>query len=138
MPSSASGVISSVTSGMATRLASTPTRLNCWKNTSDSGARPSVATAWARRWAASSPLAPRPGAGAPAIGSLAISSATAVNDNQKPGCSSAQGSTAVTTTAAASSTSAQGQRQPALRKATATASISTVRWAGTPQPASSA
>ena len=45
---------------------------------------------------------------------------------------------AVTTTAAASSTSAQGQCQPALRSSTVTASISTVRWAGTPQPANKA
>ena len=67
-----------------------------------------------------------------------ISSPTAMNDSQKPGCSSAHGSTHVTATAAASSTSGQGQWRPSVCSSVTVSSISTVRWAGTPQPANTA
>ncbi len=63
---------------------------------------------------------------------------TAANDNQKPGCSSAQGSSSVTTSAAANSSSGHGQRMPSDASHAALASIHTVRCAGTPQPANSA
>jgi hypothetical protein len=49
MPASASGVITSVTSGIATRLARKPTSETCWKKTSVSGVRPSVAITCVRR-----------------------------------------------------------------------------------------
>ncbi len=68
----------------------------------------------------------------------AISRPTAQNDSQKPACSSAQGSTAVTTTAAASRTSRHGQRTPKAWSSVTVASIQTVRCAGTPQPEKSA
>ena len=84
------------------------------------------------------PRAPPGPRARPRTGSDTINRPTAANDSQKPGCSSAQGSSAVTATAATASTSSQGQRQPRLRKPTATASITTVRCAGTPQPASNA
>ena len=42
-PASASGVMTSVTTGIATRLAMKPTSDTCWKKTSVSGVRPSVA-----------------------------------------------------------------------------------------------
>ena len=91
----------------------------------------SVCSSWARR--------PSGDVASPLLaGSEATSSATATKDSQKPGCSKAQGSPSVTTKAAASSTKCSGQRRPALRSSTTTAIIPTVRWAGTPQPASSA
>jgi hypothetical protein len=132
-------VTSSVTSGMATRLAAKPTSETCWKNTSVSGASPTVATAWvrrpahtaaARRWRQS----PAPGgSGAPSI-----SRPTAPKDSQNPGCSRAHGSASDTATAAASRTMGPGQRRPSVCTAATVASIHSVRWAGTPQPASSA
>lgn len=128
-PSSASGVMTKLISGMASRLASNPTTDSCAKQIRLSGARPAVAMSWvrsaARRWARQPAAGGRP---------AAISRPTAPNDSQKSGCSSAQGSTAVTMTAAASSTSGQGQRSPSVRSAATVASISTVRCAGTPQP----
>jgi len=138
-PSSASGVTTSVTSGIATRLAAKPTSDTCWKHTSESGARPSVATTCPR----SSPRrrsnsrAARPGGtggGARRTSPDASSSPTAANDSQNPACSSAHGSSAVTTTAAASQTSGQGHRLPHACSAVTAASIHTVRCAGTPQP----
>ena len=70
--------------------------------------------------------------------SAAISSPTAMNDNQKPGCCKAQGSAAITAVPATAHTAAAGQRQPSARTRVTTASMPTVRCAGTPQPASSA
>ena len=142
-PASASGAISSVTSGIATRLAAKPTSDTCWKKTIDSGARPMVATACVRRPARRDcPARARQPGGAAArsacAGSDATSKPTATNDSQKPACSSAQGSKAVTATAAASSTAGIGQRSPLPRSSTTMAIIHTVRCAGTPQPASSA
>ena len=61
-----------------------------------------------------------------------------MNDSQKPGCVSAQGSSNVTTNAAASRTSAQGQRRPLACSSVTVASIQTVRCDGTPQPAKKA
>ncbi|HEY9105382.1 MAG TPA: hypothetical protein VIN58_01800 [Roseateles sp.] len=40
----------------------------------------------------------------------------------------------MTMTAAASRSSGQGQRRPSVFRPATAASISTVRWAGTPQP----
>ena len=170
-PAKASGVTTSVTHGMASRLATKPTSEICWKMTSVSGASPSVASACARSrpldawqaWRHSPTAAARTRGQAPCGGSAgsgirsgppsaaassgrcgraalpeAINSPTATKDSQKPGCSSAQGSRAVTTAAAASSTSGAGQRRPAWASAAAVASIHTVRWAGTPQPANAA
>ena len=45
---------------------------------------------------------------------------------------------AATAQAAASSTAGKGQRTPRLRKSATAAIMNTVRWAGTPQPASTA
>jgi hypothetical protein len=136
-------VTSSVTSGIATRLAAKPTTETCWKNSIDSGASPSVAIHCARRPACAARQTRRPGdgdCGAAERGAspAASSSATAPKLSQKPGCSRAQGSSSVTATAATSITAGQRQTRPALRSSTAQASISSVRWAGTPKPASSA
>ena len=121
MPSSASGVTTSVTDGIATRLARKPTSETCWKKTSVSGVRPSVAIdlgaqiARAHARARVAPAAParprrRRWRRLRARGDDAISRPTAANDSQKPACVSAHGSRPVTTTAAASSTSGHGQR----------------------------
>ncbi len=137
MPAKVNGTTTSVTSGIATRLAAKPTKDTCWKNSRLSGARPTLATTWVRSPARSrsrQPLRRR----APTPGSTTISSATATNDSQKPGCSSAHGSASVTTTAAANSTSTAGQRRAPLRSSATVTSIHTVRCAGTPQPAISA
>ncbi len=90
---------------------------------------------------ASASMRPRAGAPPPATrraGSDIISKPTAANDNQNPGCSNAQGSSSVTGTIAASATSEAGQFRPALRNAAVATSITTVRCAGTPHPASNA
>ena len=146
LPSSASGVTASVISGIATRLARNPTSDSCWKNTSVSGASPSVAITCVRSPCRALPARCRgqprqPAAGGVDVtsrvrsaGSEAISRPTAANDSQKPGCSSAHGSTALTTTAAASSTSGHGQCSPSAPSSVTVASIHTVRWDGTPQP----
>ena len=144
MPNSASGVITSVTSGIAIRLAAKPTSETCWKKTIDSGASPMVARACVRRplRAAMRMRSRQPAGGAAAssrdTGSATINKPTATNDNQKPGCNIAHGSSAVTTTAAANSTNDAGQHTPIVRSSATAASIHTVRCAGTPQPASSA
>ena len=147
-PSKASGVMSSVTTGIASRLASRPTNETCWKNTRLSGVRPRVATTCVRKPPRSTrtkrAIAPlnaelrgtaMPGA---CTGRDAINSATAPNDSQNPGCSRAQGSMSETTHAAASSTKVQGHANPNACKPVTAASIQTVRCAGTPQPESSA
>jgi hypothetical protein len=128
-PSSASGVMTKLINGMASRLASSPTRESWAKQIRLSGARPTVAMACVRKTALS--RARQPSVRSPPV---IISRPTAPKDSQKPGCSKAHGSTAVTTTAAASSTSGQGQRRPSDCRLATAASISTVRWAGTPQP----
>ena len=139
-PSKASGVTAKVTSGMATMLATKPTSEICWKNSRLKGARPTVATACVRSAPAMVCQArsrhPSGNAARADTGSEATSSATATNDNQKPGCSSAQGSSIVTASAAPSSTACKGQRAPVLRNSTTMPIIHTVRCAGTPQPAS--
>jgi hypothetical protein len=117
VPSRASGVTSSVISGIATRLATKPTSDICWKKTSVSGARPTVATACERRpprmaWM-QAPMHRRTGRESRAVRMHRLrghQQPTATNDSQKPGCSSAHGSITATTAAAASSTSGQGQR----------------------------
>ena len=103
---SASGVIDQRHQGIAIRLASMPTIETCWKITSVSGVRPSVAMTWVRRPRAHRrreprrPAAPtRGGVGTPArrgcvAGRRRHQHATATNDSQKPGCVNAQGSTA--------------------------------------------
>ena len=64
----------------------------------------------------------------------AINKPTATNDSQKPACSSAHGSSALTTTAATSRIIGHGQRRPDACSTVTVASIHTVRCDGTPQP----
>jgi len=144
-------VIASVTSGIATRLASSPTSETWWKKAMVSGASPTVATSWVRSMPRTlahacprrrrhrlAPASTRQVAATTWSASVAISSATATKDSQKPGCSSAQGSHSVTTAAVAHSTAGQGHWRPACASSVTAPSISTVRCAGTPQPANTA
>ncbi len=145
-PARASGVTTSVTQGMASALASRPTT-DTWPNSSSvSGVSASVITHCSRNMAPT--LASRRAArvsveGSPAAAesaarwlpeSVANSTPTATKLNQKPACSSAQGSRVTTTAQASSHTCGQGQRRPDRRSRPTVASIHTVRCAGTPQP----
>jgi hypothetical protein len=144
MPSKASGVITTVTNGMATRLATKPTSETCWKKTMLKGARPTVATACVcnpertvRRSAGHQPGSAVSPCAAD-TGWEPTSSATAAKDSQNPACSNAHGSMTLTTTAAASKTSGNGQCTPHERSSASVTSMHSVRCAGTPQPASRA
>ena len=134
MPSITSGVTTMVTQGMASRLASSPTNDTWPNNTSTNGVSAQVTSHCSRH----SPRAQRPGctpwARGSAPGPPAYNTPTATKLSQKPACSKAQGSTATTAAPASSHTSGQGQRRPPRRSSKTTASISTVRCAGTPQP----
>ena len=163
-PSMASGVTTSVTHGIASALATSPTR-DTWPNSSNvSGASatvmthcsrniaPTLATAcaalppkganlpWggpAEDWSLKSALAPvLPARVAPE--SVANSTPTATKLNQKPGCNNAHGSTATTTAQASNQTCGQGQRAPVKRSSETVASMVQVRCAGTPQPENTA
>jgi len=142
--------MTSVTTGIATRLAMKPTSDTCWKKTSVSGVRPSVAIACVRRppraaatnragQARQPEAAPVAASGARVVAADdAISKPTAMNDSQKPGWVSTHGSNTVTTTAATRRTSAHGQRRPAACSSVTVASIQIVRCDGTPPPAKNA
>jgi hypothetical protein len=129
VPSRASGTNSRVTTGTATRLASTPTSEIWPKNNSASGASPRVTTACVRSSSRTGCTRSPP---------CCISSATATKLSQKPGCTVAQGSASAIGKAQASRASGQGQSRPLLCSSATNASSATVRCAGTPQPASSA
>ena len=171
----ANGVISKVTSGMASELASRPTS-DIWLNSSKvKGAKASVTShCWRAALAICQPsvcnkpmtlgrvdagktgpefvkksvlsgnflvsnraVAPEPPARA-APKSVAKSTPTATNESQKPACVKAHGSASSTAAIASSQTIGHGQRRLASCRAITTASIHTVRWAGTPQPENSA
>jgi hypothetical protein len=136
-PASASGVTTSVVHGMATTLAAKPTSDTCPNSSSVSGVIANVITHCSRSMERNRAPALIPRA-LPAIGSVANSTATATKLSQKPGCSSAHGSSARTTAQASSHTCGHGQRRPDRRKSATTASMHTVRCAGTPQPLKSA
>ena len=70
--------------------------------------------------------------------SVANNTPTATKLSQKPACVNAQGSTATTTAQASSQTVGQGHCRPLRRSAATVASITIVRWAGTPQPLNTA
>jgi len=67
-----------------------------------------------------------------------MSTPTATKLSQKPGCSHAQGSVISTAPSTTSHCTGQGQWRAPARSHSPRASMSTVRWAGTPQPAASA
>ena len=132
-PPSASGVTTSVTHGIATRLATKPTS-DTWPNSSrESGVSASVTTHCSRS-NASTRARPLGGAPPTARVSVANSTATATKLSQKPAWYSAHGSTQTTAAQASSQTWGQGQRRPESCSRATVASMVTVRCAGTPQP----
>lgn len=134
LPSIASGVITSVTQGIATALAASPTSDTCWKNSSPSGASASVTTHCSRRNASRRAAGPARAAASGRAKPVVKRMPTAAKLSQKPACISAHGSAATTTAAISSHTIGQGQRRPERRSSDAAASIQTVRCEGTPQP----
>ena len=151
----ASGVTSSVTHGIATALASSPTSETWLNSSSDSGVSASVTTHCSRTARRSPPPELASSAGqnpglsaffklkvpvAPvawarvAPESVANNTPTATNDSQNPACIKAHGSSATTTAMASSQVCNQGHCRPLWRSSTTVASIQMVRCAGTPQP----
>ena len=141
-PSIAKGVTTNVTHGIASALASKPTRETCWNSNKVSGVSASVMVHCSRKCRAR--LAPRRAARVAAVplwGSsapVANSTPTATKLSQKPACIKAHGSTAITTAQALNQCAGHGQRRPVRRSKATVASIHTVRWEGTPQPLNSA
>src|SRR5256714_10347077 len=97
-PASASGVITKLTSGIASALAIGETSDTCWNSTSSRGARPRVTAHCTLAHCAS-----QWGLVVRQVATKKIT-ATAANDSQKPGDSTAQGSSARTMNSAAAST----------------------------------
>lgn len=129
--------MTSVTHGIATAFATSPTADTCWNSSRPSGARASVTVHCSRHIRASrafTPMTPASGPAAP----VANNTPTATKLSQKPGCISAHGSRATTSAQVQSQTKGQGQRRPARRSGATAASIHTVRCEGRPQPLKSA
>src|SRR3990167_8292459 len=143
-PSMATGVTSKVTQGMASALASKPTN-ETWLNSSSDKSVSAIVTTHCSRAArhrpakgltshgrqnqcsasfceSNLPLAPVSRTSS-APESVANNTPTATNDNQKPPCISAQGSTATTTAMASSQICCQGHCLPLCRSSTTVASI---------------
>ncbi len=140
----ASGVTTSVTQGMASALAASPTS-DTWPNSSSvNGASATVITHCSRSalpaWASSRRSGWLPaGLGAtPAPGSAANKMPTATKLSQKPACNSAHGSSATTTAQASNQTCVHGQRSANSRSRLTVASMQMVRCEGTPQPLNTA
>ncbi|MDT4846317.1 hypothetical protein FQZ97_803330 [compost metagenome] len=130
-------MITSVTHGIASALATSPTADTCWNSSRLSGVSASVIVHCSRKKRprrVSALTLPSPGTAV----AEANSTATATKLSQKPACSSAQGSAATTTAAVSSQTCGHGQRRPVRRNSATAASIQTVRCEGTPQPLKSA
>jgi len=124
-PSKASGVTTRLMTGMAKALASGETMETCWNSASSRGVRPSVTTHCA--CAASRSQFSRATRPLPAY----TNKATAPNDSQKPGASTAHGSSTSTASSAQHSTSDIETTRPDHKAAAITASMYSVRCAGT-------
>jgi len=131
------GVITSVTQGMAHRLASKP-MTDTWPNNSKvSGARAMPTIHCSRAMRTRVGFQPR-AMPLPGLGCAANSTPTATKLSQKPACSRLHGSISTTTVNTVSQTQGQGQLRAWLRSSTTTASMPMVRCAGMPQPLNSA
>jgi hypothetical protein len=141
-PNMAKGVTSNVTHGIANKLANMDTQDTCPNHTKVMGTKATVIKLCSRnncRHHAQHRSRQRDGLCAWVDGaSLPIKIATATKLSQKPACNSAQGSQHTTANIAQAHTTGQGQRRTPQRKATTTASIRTVRCAGTAQPENTA
>jgi hypothetical protein len=142
LPARASGVTAKLTRGMAIALASGLIS-DSWPNSSmDIGTSPSVTAYWVL---AADHKAARQPAGACAPSACACVrptpayriTATAPNESQKPGHSTAHGSSSSTMPSAAHSTCDTFAMRPSQSAAATTDSMYSVRCAGTPNPASS-
>ena len=114
LPSSASGAMTKLTSGIASALASGETSENCWNRASSAGSMPSVTAHCARPHSSSQctgPSRPLP---------IWNSSATAPKDSQKPPASTAHGSSSRTSSSASDST-----REPEISRAERRAAATT-------------
>ena len=126
--SSASGVTTAETTGIATALASGPTTDTCANRNSAAGARPSVIAhctcnhCFVMVWFSFATKNMR---------------ATAPKDSQKPGASTAQGSKASTTPSASASTRSGAAMRPDHKASATMVTIQNVRCAGTAKPATS-
>jgi hypothetical protein len=137
-PSMASGVTTNVTQGMASKLASKPTKETCPKNNNPSGAKATVTMSCSRSNAPARLNTTLAQTGCFSPGShawpVAIKIPTATKLSQKPGCNMAQGSHVSTTAPAKAQTKCPGQSRADSLSSTTTANIHIVRCAGTPQP----
>jgi hypothetical protein len=141
-PSMAKGVTTKVTHGMVNKLAAKDTHDTCPNQTTVMGTKAKVIRPCSRsnchhhrttrchHEAVSKPETERC--------VLPMRMATATKLNQNPACNKDQGSQHTTAHMAHAHTTGHGQRRAPQRKATPTASIKTVRCAGTPQPAKTA
>src|SRR3989338_7490067 len=98
-PNKVSGTTTRLTTGMAKALASGETMETCWNSASSKGVNPSVTAHWV--CAASRSQSAR---ASPPLAAYTITD-TAPNDSQKPGDSTAHGSSSTTTNNAQPSTS---------------------------------
>ena len=131
VPNSASGTTTRLHQGTATRFASGPDNDACPNSTTVNGSNPRVATACALASPCNG-LRSLPG------GRHHSSQATPPKLSQKPGVSSARGSTSPTAIAASPSASAIPCPRRASRAATITPIISAVRTVGSAKPATAA
>ena len=115
---------------MAHRLTTAETSDTLPKLPMSTGTRPSVTASCTRRY-------PRNAAGRLRYPDVAYRiAATAPNDSQNPGASSASGSSNTTAPAQAASPSASPMRRRMRNAAVASTIMIIVRWVGTDQPAS--
>lgn len=144
VPISASGVVTKLTTGIASALATADTTETCWNSSKVNGSRPNVTASWTRaaprrpRQARTGQAGRRPSsrASAATIRAARKMTATAPNDSQPPADMTAHGSTSATKAAAQHSDRLTGTLRSASRATATVASISSVRCAGTPIPAS--
>ena len=137
LPASASGVTTKLISGIATALAIGLTIDTCANSSIVSGTSPSVTTYCVCAPSLSAFHEPASGAAPvrPTVANRMM--ATAPNDSQKPGHSTAHGSSSTTSPSAAHSTCDTLAIRPDHSAAATTVSMYRVRCAGMPKPASS-
>src|SRR5450830_149775 len=139
LPNNARGVTRKLTKGMAIALASGPISDTCPNNNIVNGTNPTVTAYCVRPAIRTSRLkfCARPSAnGCNRPPAAKIITATAPNDSQKPGDSTAQGSRETTNTSASDSTVEKLLRRPVHSASATTSCIYIVRCEGTPNPAS--
>src|SRR5688572_1579624 len=117
MPISASGTTIRLTTGIATALASGETMDICWNSASSGGIKARVTASCTRTQLASQCTFPM----RPMV--TYKMTATAPNESQNPGASTAHGSTSTTMSSAAQSTTEADSKTPSQSAAATTASM---------------